>query len=222
MLYSTYAIYASGKDAVLGGTLVLALDLHHLRLPRAALHGRERAGRYASRGARRAGGRRASCLDFHWDVVAFLGVCAKGKGPGFLATTRTPSRFHTDEGGKPAGYAVELCQKVAEASSQQPTWVAVNSGNAAAMLRDGKVNLICGEFDRLSARKDMSFSIPIFQSGIGALLRSDAPLQLKTALSERPGPSGQPGAARRPSSCCSRPPSPSSPARRPRRCCTSG
>jgi putrescine:ornithine antiporter len=25
MLYSTYAIYASGKDAVLGGTIVLAL-----------------------------------------------------------------------------------------------------------------------------------------------------------------------------------------------------
>ena len=25
MLYSTYAIYASGKDAVLGGTIVMAL-----------------------------------------------------------------------------------------------------------------------------------------------------------------------------------------------------
>jgi putrescine:ornithine antiporter len=35
----------------------------------------------------------------------------------------------------------------------------------------------------------MAFSIPIFQSGVGALLRGDAPLALAKALSERPGPS---------------------------------
>jgi putrescine:ornithine antiporter len=96
----------------------------------------------------------------------------------------------TDESGKPAGYAVELCQKIAAASSLQPAWVAVTPGSSAALLKDGKVQLICGEFDRLSARKDMSFSIPIFQGGIGALLRSDAPGPLKSALSERPAPSG--------------------------------
>jgi putrescine:ornithine antiporter len=96
----------------------------------------------------------------------------------------------TDESGKPAGYAVELCQKIAAASSQQPAWVALTPGSGAAMLREGKVQMVCGEFDRLSARKDMSFSIPVFQGGIGALLRSDAPAQLKSALSERPAPSG--------------------------------
>jgi putrescine:ornithine antiporter len=52
------------------------------------------------------------------------------------------------------------------------------------------VNVLCGEPDRLSARKDMAFSIPIFQGGIGALLRKDAPPGLAHALAERPGPSG--------------------------------
>jgi putrescine:ornithine antiporter len=36
----------------------------------------------------------------------------------------------------------------------------------------------------------MAFSIPIFQGGIGALLRKDAPPALSQVLSERPGPSG--------------------------------
>jgi putrescine:ornithine antiporter len=36
----------------------------------------------------------------------------------------------------------------------------------------------------------MAFSIPIFQGGVGALLRKDAPAALSQALSERPGPSG--------------------------------
>jgi putrescine:ornithine antiporter len=69
-------------------------------------------------------------------------------------------------------------------------WVAITPESRIAALRDGKVNVLCGEPDRLSARKDMSFSIPIFQGGIGALLRKDAPAALSQALSERPGPSG--------------------------------
>ena len=36
MLYSVYAIYASGKDAVIGGMLVTGDHLHDLGLYRAA------------------------------------------------------------------------------------------------------------------------------------------------------------------------------------------
>jgi ABC-type amino acid transport substrate-binding protein len=104
--------------------------------------------------------------------------------------------FSYDDGGKPAGYAVELCEKIAGQMKAQPamaalevSWMQVTPANRAAMLRDGKVNVICGEPDRLSSRAEMAFSIPIFQSGVGALLRGDAPLALAKALSERPGPS---------------------------------
>ena len=189
MLYSTYAIFASGKDAVLGGTIVLALTfiLYGFLAPRFMGTNTQAGTRPGSRAAQAAAVLLA--LIFTGMLLPSAVHAQKAKAPVFGYYTNAKP-FSYDEGGKPAGYAVELCQKVAEASAQQPTWVAVNSGNAAAMLRDGKVQLICGEFDRLSARKDMSFSIPIFQSGIGALLRSDAPLQLKTALSERPGPSG--------------------------------
>jgi putrescine:ornithine antiporter len=69
-------------------------------------------------------------------------------------------------------------------------WVTVTPDSRVGALRDGKINLLCGEPDRLSARKDMAFSIPIFQGGVGALLRTDAPAGLSQALSERPGPSG--------------------------------
>ena len=39
MLYSMYAIYASGKDAVMGGMLVMGVGLHHLGIHRPPLHG---------------------------------------------------------------------------------------------------------------------------------------------------------------------------------------
>jgi len=115
---------------------------------------------------------------------------AKALTFGYYANAQ-PFSFN-DESGKPAGYAIELCQKVAElaAPSLPVAWVAVTRENRLAMLRDGKVQVLCGEFDRLSARKELSFSIPIFQGGLGALLRSDAPVALKSVLSERPGPGG--------------------------------
>ena len=190
MLYSTYAIFASGKDAVMGGTIVLALTfiLYGFLAPRFA-------GAAGQAGVRPGG--RAAQVAAVLLALAFCGMLlpssvyaqkAAKLTYGYYPNAR-PLSF-TDESGKPAGYAVELCQKIAEASSQQPAWVAVTPGSGAAMLRDGRVQLICGELDRLSARREMSFSIPIFQGGIGALLRSDAPPQLRSALSERPAPSG--------------------------------
>jgi putrescine:ornithine antiporter len=191
LLYSTYAIFASGKDAVLGGTLVLALTfiVYGFIAPRFVGTNAQAAVRPGARAAQAA----AALLGLAFCAGAFLpgSVHAqKSSKPvyGYFANVK-PFSF-TDESGKPAGYAVELCQKVAEISSQQISWTAVTPENRAAMLRDGKVQMICGEFDRLSARKEMSFSIPIFQGGLGALLRTDAPVQLKAALSERPAPSG--------------------------------
>jgi putrescine:ornithine antiporter len=205
MLYSTYAIYASGKDAVLGGTIVLALTfiIYGFLAPRFS------GANAGARTSTRAAGAAAAAFLALVCGAALLSPSpaeaqssaakkkpqatkpaadAKTSGKiaiGYYANARPFS--YKDESGQPAGYAVELCQK---AAAQDVTWVEVKPENRLAALRDRKVNWLCGEFVTLSARAEMSFSIPIFQGGIGALLRTDAPLALGKALAERPGPSG--------------------------------
>lgn len=113
---------------------------------------------------------------------------------------RTDARpfSYKDDSGNAAGYSIALCQKVAEQvkaelnlSSFSVSWVAVTLEERFGALAAGKVDLLCGaDTVTLARRKEVSFSIPIFLGGIGALLRSDAPAGLVKALSERPGPSG--------------------------------
>jgi polar amino acid transport system substrate-binding protein len=99
---------------------------------------------------------------------------------------------YKDEGGKPAGYSVELCQKIAEEvkaelglSSLNVDWVSVTPDDRFEAVTQGKIDLLCGASSvTLGRRKDVSFSIPIFPSGIGALLRADAPAPLRMILSE--------------------------------------
>jgi putrescine:ornithine antiporter len=110
----------------------------------------------------------------------------KGAAVGYYTDAR-PLSFD-NESGRPSGYAVELCQAVAGA---QIEWVAVTAQSRRAALRDGKVKLLCGEAVTLSAQKELAFSIPIFQGGLGAMLRADAAAPLKQALSSTPGTSGQ-------------------------------
>src|SRR3954469_23908809 len=156
MLYSTYAIFASGKDAVLGGMIVLALTfiVYGFLAPR-FVGATAQAG---VRGSGRAAGAIAAglllALAFMAGSLLSPSAHAQGKTAaaksgkqlvyGYYANAR-PFSF-TDESGKPAGYAVELCQKIADASSLQVSWVAVAPGSAAAMLQGGKVQAICGEF----------------------------------------------------------------------------
>ena len=110
----------------------------------------------------------------------------KGVALGYYTDAR-PLSFD-NESGKPSGYAVELCQAVART---QIEWIAVTAESRQAALRDGKVKFLCGEAVTLSAQREMLFSIPIFQGGVGALLRADAPAALKQALSSTPGAAGQ-------------------------------
>jgi len=238
MLYSTYAIWASGLEAVMGGVLVMSIGfvIWGFIAPRFA------AGQTAARAPAAVAGVAVAVLALAFVAAAALfpapaqaqtappaqaqaappakpqeappaqpqaaaptqaqpaaapeGVKKSGKlALGYYANARPFS--HNDESGKPAGYAVELCQKVAEQvkadigmAALEIAWVVVTPESRFAALRDGKINVLCGEPDRLSARKDIAFSIPIFQGGIGALLRKDAPAGLSQALSERPAPSG--------------------------------
>jgi ABC-type amino acid transport substrate-binding protein len=101
---------------------------------------------------------------------------------------------YKDDQGQAAGYSVQICQAVADdlkadlgLSNLAVEWVPVTLDNRFESVQAGKVDLLCGaETETLSRRKQVSFSIPIFNSGIGVLVRTDAPLQLRKILNGEP------------------------------------
>jgi len=104
---------------------------------------------------------------------------------------------YENESGKPVGYAVDVCRKVVESAKaetgladERVSWIRVSAENRLRLLREGKIRVLCGEPVTLSAGKQVVFSIPIFQNGVGALVRADAPPELVKSLS------GELGAAR--------------------------
>lgn len=98
-----------------------------------------------------------------------------------------------DNSGKVAGFSVELCQLVAEATKTQlrmdalaVEWVPLTVESRFRALQSGEVDLLCGaESVTLARRAEVAFSIPTFPGGIGALVRSDAASRLKEILAGR-------------------------------------
>src|SRR2546427_6458169 len=110
---------------------------------------------------------------------------------------RTDARpFSYEESGRVAGYSVVLCQRVADAVGAElglpripVEYVKVESDDRFAVLEEGRIDRLCGAATAtLERRTKVAFSIPIFPSGIGALLRKDAPERLKDALEGREPP----------------------------------
>ncbi len=104
--------------------------------------------------------------------------------------------FAFSDGGKPAGFSVELCLKVADAVKAElklPTlavdFVPLTAADRFDALQQGRVDLSCGtDTPTLQRRAVVDFSIPIFLAGTGALLRADADWRLRDALEDRPDP----------------------------------
>lgn len=102
-----------------------------------------------------------------------------------------------DGSGTPTGYSIALCQQVANevkaelgGSDLTVEWVPVTLEDRFAAVARGKVDLLCAsDTVTLERRKQVSFSIPVFPSGIAAMLRADAPRALQDVLANRP-PSG--------------------------------
>lgn len=100
---------------------------------------------------------------------------------------------YKDEAGQAAGYSVELCKAVAEAVKSELNlpalkveWVPVGAENRFQAVQQGQIDVLCGaETVTLERRKLVSFSTPIFPGGVGVLVRSDAPLNLREVLSGR-------------------------------------
>lgn len=143
----------------------------------------------------------------------FLMVPATGSGQASAATLdrikqagkitfgyRTDARpfSYQDESGKATGYSADLCQRIAEEaktelglSSLAVEWVPVTLQDRFDVVQQGKVDLLCGaDTATLTRRKTVSFSIPVFPDGLGALLRADAQPHLAEVLTGQPSQFG--------------------------------
>lgn len=83
---------------------------------------------------------------------------------------------------QPAGYSVELCQRVAESVKRQLgladlkiAWVQVAPGNRMAKLVGGEIDLECGSTtNTLSRQEQVEFSLLTFADGGSLLMKSGA------------------------------------------------
>ena len=200
--YSVYAIYASGKDAVLGGMLVMAVGY--------AIYGFV-AARTSRTTAARAAPTAATAMIIA--MVVFAGLVprpARADNPapvgtlqrikqsgtvnlGYLENSR-PFAF-ADNAGHVTGYTVGLCEKIAAQirsdlglSALKVNWVAIKFDDRTRAVQQHQIDLLCGDVDTLAGRQGKAFSIPVYEGGIGAVLRTDAPAGLKEMLSGH-GPS---------------------------------
>lgn len=100
---------------------------------------------------------------------------------------------YSGETGATAGYAVRLCDIVADQVKAQlkltdlkVEWVPVKPADRLAAVQSGQVDLFCGAVPlTLSNRAEASFSIPIFPNGIGGLVTSDTSRALIAILSDK-------------------------------------
>jgi len=108
---------------------------------------------------------------------------------------RTDARpfSYRDDSGNAAGYSIALCQTIVDAVRTELNlpalaveWAPVAAEARFGAVRQSAVDLLCGaDTVTLDRRHDVSFSIPIFPGGIGALVRADAPARLRDVLSGR-------------------------------------
>ena len=106
---------------------------------------------------------------------------------------------YRDGSGNATGYSVALCQAIADGlkadlglANLSIEWVPVTIDDRFSAVQQGKVDLLCGaESETLSRRKEVAFSLPIYPSGIGALLAADTSWVLEVLL-ERGSPPAQP------------------------------
>jgi putrescine:ornithine antiporter len=201
ILYSIYALWASGKDAVMGGMLVMGIGylVWGFIAPRfaskaAAVKAASPAPRGAAAIAVLAMGSLLLAV-FPEPAQAAGGALARVKETGKINLGyRSDARpfAYRDESGTPAGYSVALCTRVADAvktdlalPSLAVTWVAVALDDRFRAVQESKVDLLCeADTETLPRRKDVSFSQPIYPGGIGALLRSDSSFRLREVLTK--------------------------------------
>lgn len=197
LLYSLYAIYASGKDAVFGGMIVLGVayviwgTIAHRFTPGApASSGRSAAKVAALLLAVGLAALAAPASAATLDTVRETGRIRLGY------RTDAPPLSYRETSGAAAGYSVALCQEVVEAVKKElgtpalaVEWVPVTVEDRLHSVAEGRVDLLCGATTAtLSRRAEASFSIPTYPGGIGAVISADAAARLREALEGKPQP----------------------------------
>lgn len=142
----------------------------------------------------------AAALAFGAASATFAaGALDKARESGKLSfgyRTDTRPFAYSGEGGKPEGFSVALCRKVADAIQAElklpaldVEFVPVSAASRFDALQQGRIDLSCGtDTPTLQRRATVDFSIPIFFAGTGALLRTDADRRLRDALADKPDP----------------------------------
>lgn len=141
----------------------------------------------------------AACAMVFHAVVAPAGAQTKPAPAGTLARIRQANRVnlgyrtdarpfsYRDDAGNAAGFSVALCMEVVDALKAElglpglsVQWVPATFET----VQQGQVDLLCAaDVPTVARRQVVSFSIPIFPNGIGALVRTDASPDLRNALS---------------------------------------
>lgn len=99
---------------------------------------------------------------------------------------------YRNQNGDPAGYTVEICREVTgtleeklEVADLEIEYVPVSAANRFEAVAAGQVDLLCGATTkRLSLREVVSFSIPVFETGIGALVQPSASSRLRDVIND--------------------------------------
>jgi len=94
--------------------------------------------------------------------------------------------------GRPEGFSIDLCAEVAAAirsdagiGTLRATLVPVGTQRRFEALEAGEIDLLCGATTAtLERRERVDFSIPTFLTGVGAVMRADAPALLRAVLVE--------------------------------------
>jgi ABC-type amino acid transport substrate-binding protein len=95
--------------------------------------------------------------------------------------TAVPFSFADPTTGRPAGYAVRLCEAIvpdlaaaAGVARLNVTYVPVTAENRFDAVAEGRIDLLCGPATRTLTRRSLvDFSIPTFVDGAGIALRRD-------------------------------------------------
>jgi polar amino acid transport system substrate-binding protein len=126
-------------------------------------------------------------------VIASADTLSRLRSSGVFTLGFIPEQrpFSFDAGTlEPKGYAVELCEQIGAALKVRQglpelklVHIPASPAEGLQLIESGRIDLLCGAVtETIRAREVVSFSIPIYVSGIGALVRKDAPAALLRAL----------------------------------------
>jgi ABC-type amino acid transport substrate-binding protein len=100
---------------------------------------------------------------------------------------------YVDQGGRPMGYSVELCAKIVDGLKREwklpdlkINWVLVQSAERLPFVREGKVDIECGNTTATAERrKQVDFTVPTFVAGSGVMVRADLNASALSDLREK-------------------------------------